>query len=381
MDKEQSDANGGQAKSLILTEEIPKYGRVSMLFYIPESVKDRDTMVELIRENGGNIVKFHECFCYQIGTPGNTKESDYYEGTVYSFQWLVESIEANQLQDKAKYILCSYQGGIKFPFDKKKIQYTIREIIIIYNWISGRKSQASRKTWESLGNDGILYCRSKESLKNFWKNWRKHSLEACIEEMLTKNTKYCHNYPLPVLPHQGLPETDRKKLKRSKEDVEKIDEDSKEKNSDPDESDPILHAIQKKRKLKKKNSEVVKTGDLDRVNTSENKTQKVEEIKHVEGVIDDESDEPDQLDEEKEQSEQMDEKEEPEKDPNVDEKEKHPEDDTTKEEKKDADPDPEKQEDIALDNNSANGIKEDSHVSSDLGFPAFEDGSDDGGDI
>lgn len=201
METGQSEMNGSQEKSEILTEVIPKYGRVSLLFYIPETVKDRDTMIELIKQNGGNIVKFHECFSFQIGTPGNTSEEDYYQGTVYSFQWLVESIEAKQLQDKAKYILCNFQSGKEFPFNKKKIQYTIREIIIIFNWISGRKSQASRKTWESLGNDGILHCRSRESLKNFWKNWRKHSLESCIEEISKKDTKYCHNYVTPVFPH------------------------------------------------------------------------------------------------------------------------------------------------------------------------------------
>lgn len=369
MDKSQTEMNGSQAKSEILTEEIAKYGKVSLLFYIPEDVKDRDTMVALIRENGGNIVKFHECFSYQIGTPGNTEESAYYQGTVYSFQWLVESIEANKLQDKAKYILCNYQGGIKFPFDKKKIQYTIREIIIIYNWISGRKSQASRKTWESLGNDGILYCRSKESLKNFWKNWRKHSLEGCIEEVLKKQTKYCHNYPEPVFPHKELPETDRKKLKRSKEEVEKLEENSKENKSDPEGEEPAVNTIQKKRKLKKKDKEVVKTGEPDRVATSDNKTQKVEEIKHVEGIINDESDD------------QEEPKEEVVKDPPLEEKDKPQEDDATKEGKKEENQEPEKPEDPPGDNNSANGIKEGSHASSDLGFPAFEDGSDDGGDI
>ena len=111
--------------------------------------------------------------------------------------------------------------------------------------------------------------------------------------------------------------------------------------------------------------------DRDRVTTAENKTQKVEEIKHVEAVIDDESDEQDQPEEEDD------------KDPQVEEKEKAAEDDTTKEEKKDGDieAEPEKQEEAPLEHNSANGIKEGSHASSDLGFPAFEDGSDDGGDI
>lgn len=157
MDLGQDIENGGHEKKDILTEDIPIYGRVSLLFYIPETFKDRDTMVQLIKENGGNIVRFHECFTYQIGTPENTSEQDYYPGTVYSFQWIVESVEAKHLQEKSKYIIASYQNGLEFPFNKKKIQYTIREIIVIFNWISGRKSQASRKTWESLGNDGVLY--------------------------------------------------------------------------------------------------------------------------------------------------------------------------------------------------------------------------------
>ena len=39
------------------------------------------------------------------------------------------------------------------------------------------KSQASRKTWETLSKAGILYCRTKESLKNFWKKWREYKVE------------------------------------------------------------------------------------------------------------------------------------------------------------------------------------------------------------
>ena len=61
------------------------------------------------------------------------------------------------LQDNQNYTLLTSKGGLDFPFNKKKIQYTVREIIKIYDWISGKKSQASRKTWESLGNEGILY--------------------------------------------------------------------------------------------------------------------------------------------------------------------------------------------------------------------------------
>lgn len=161
----------------IFTEKITKYGEVAMLFYIPETVKDRDTIVELIKSNGGNIVTFHECVSYQLGPPENATEHNYYQGFVYSYQWVVDSVDRGQLLEKENYILATINKGLDFPYDKKKIQYTMREIIIIYSWISGRKSQASRKTWESLGNEGILPCRSKESLKNFWKNQRKYTLE------------------------------------------------------------------------------------------------------------------------------------------------------------------------------------------------------------
>ena len=162
----------------LLSENIPKYGNVSLLFYIPESVADRDTIVELIVKHGGNIVKFHECISYQLGPPEKTENHNYYQGEVYSFQWIIDSVENNKLLDKENYLLMNIKRGLDFPFNKKKIQYTQREIMIIYSWISGRKSQASRKTWESLGNEGILPCRKKESLKNFWKKWRKHPLDS-----------------------------------------------------------------------------------------------------------------------------------------------------------------------------------------------------------
>lgn len=168
--------SSGEALDLF-TEDIPKYGKVSMLFYLPDSVEGKDTIVELIKDHGGNMVKHHECISYQLGPPENASDHNFYQGYVYSYQWIIDSVEKRHLQVKENYILMTIQKGLDFPFDKKKIQYTMREIMIIYNWISGRKSQSSRKTWESLGNEGILPCRSKESLKNFWKNARKNTVE------------------------------------------------------------------------------------------------------------------------------------------------------------------------------------------------------------
>lgn len=145
-----NNANSNPEKKDILSEEIPMLGNVSLLFYIPETVKGRDIMVDLIKQNGGNIVSFHEWFTYQLGPQEDTKDHTYYQGLVYSFQWIIESIEQGKLLEKTKYVLLNLTNGLDFPFKKNKIQYTLREIIIIFNWIAGRKSPASRKTWESL---------------------------------------------------------------------------------------------------------------------------------------------------------------------------------------------------------------------------------------
>lgn len=105
-------------QSLIFTEEVPKYGRVSMLFYIPDSMKDRETIVDLIIQNGGNIAKFHESFTYQLGTPDDIDQSEYYCGPVYSIRWIVESVEKNALMDKAYYSLYNLNTGLDFPYQK-----------------------------------------------------------------------------------------------------------------------------------------------------------------------------------------------------------------------------------------------------------------------
>ena len=108
-----------QNKTMILTEDIPKYGSVSMLFYIPKTVKNRDTFIELIKKHGGNIVLFHESFTYQLGPPEKTEEHKYYAGDVYSFQWITDSIESNTLADKTQHRILTVPERIEFPFQSK----------------------------------------------------------------------------------------------------------------------------------------------------------------------------------------------------------------------------------------------------------------------
>ena len=247
-------------KSEIFTESIPIYGKVSMLFYIPETLKDRDTIVQLIRENGGNTVNFHECFTYQLGPQDSLNQYSFYQGDVISLKWIFDSVEKGELIDHSQYKLGSHKSGIDFPFNKKKIQYTGREIIKIYEWISGRKSQASRKTWESLSNEGIVYCRSKESLKNFWKKWRSKTVDECLTKMIESKIKYCHNYTDSIMPHHSLPEPKVKNGKRNREALkyEPFEEDEGENEVD-DKVKPKKRMH--KRKLKKKESEGVKLDD------------------------------------------------------------------------------------------------------------------------
>lgn len=265
-----ASANSG-GQSDIFTETIPKYGKVAMLFYIPPSVKDRDSIIEVIKQNGGNIVEFQEWFTYQLGPPDDFAAHRYYPAEVYSSDWVTESAKAGYLIEKTNYLLTQRGAGIKFPFDKKKIQYTIREVIIIYNWISGRKSQASRKTWESLGAEGILYCRSRESLKNFWKNWRKYPVDECVEKLIESETRYSHNYSKPIYPHEDLPESKPKnKLKRSKEQLaaQILQENDPEDPKGPEESGSKKRMV--KRKLKKRELDVASSSNRESAGVGQN---------------------------------------------------------------------------------------------------------------
>lgn len=246
----------------IFTERIPKYGEVALLFFIPDNLKDRETIIELIRANGGNIVEFQECISYQLGPPENPTEYNYYPGLVYSYQWIVDSVDQGRLLEKENYILATINKGLDFPFDKKKIQYTMREIMIIYSWISGRKSQASRKTWESLGNEGLLPCRTKESLKNFWKNQRKYTLDEWLEVMTQKDLKYSHNFREPIKPHQQLPQKCKKKNKRVRNEVLEVVKDDEAETGNGDDSSANKRKI--KRQVKKMENEASKTGGLEK---------------------------------------------------------------------------------------------------------------------
>jgi hypothetical protein len=75
---------------------------------------------------------------------------------------------------------------------------------VLYDWIKDKKLKNSRRTWQQMVDQGILAYRSAESLKNFWKMNQKLSIEECIEFLLKKDAKYCHQYPNPIYPHDEV---------------------------------------------------------------------------------------------------------------------------------------------------------------------------------
>lgn len=185
--------------------------------------------------------------------------------------------------------------------------------------------------------------------------------------MLQKDTRYCHNYSCVVFPHKELEEKKKNKLKRTKEEAEKDEENEEEIILDGEEEEIKLsqNVIQKKRKLKKMDCEMVKNSDVDRANSSDSKVQKSEEIKHVESIV---IDEEEPMDEGNQDTN---------KDTNADDKMEEKVDDKVedvKEEKKEVQR--AKKPDEPLEASSVDGVKEGSHASSDLGFPSLEAGSD-----
>ncbi len=206
--KENGTTEFSEESKLLFTEEIPKWGRVAIMFFIPDCCSERESLKSMILERGGNIAIFHECFTYQIASPQDAKMPDfdekYYKGMVYSSEWIKAWAKQGKLLPKEQYALRKIGKGKELDFEKGKIQYTIREVIIMYEWIKDKKLKQSKRTWQQMVDQGVLLCRTAESLKNFWKTNQKLSVDEWIEALLNKDAKYCHQYPNPVFPNSGL---------------------------------------------------------------------------------------------------------------------------------------------------------------------------------
>ena len=149
---------------------------------------------------------FHESFTYQLVSPQDKTNEEllancYYKGIIYSTDWITDSIKQGKLLPKEQYALRKLGKGRPNEFNKGKLQYTIREVAIIFDWIKDKKLKNSKRTWQAMSESGVILCRSAESLKNFWKVNQKLTVQECIENLLKKDAKYCHQYPNPIFPH------------------------------------------------------------------------------------------------------------------------------------------------------------------------------------
>ena len=78
----------------LLTENLPYFGTVSLLFFLPEDSTDREKTRETVHALGGAIAPFHECFTYQLRADEDKDRlsaADYFPGPVYSTRWLGDS--------------------------------------------------------------------------------------------------------------------------------------------------------------------------------------------------------------------------------------------------------------------------------------------------
>lgn len=268
--KENMNDNRKATKFDIFTEEIPKCGKVSMLFYIPDKCKDKIELTELITEKGGNISLFHECFTYQVACPDEINNEDiekqYYKGSIFSSDWIKDSIKEDKLLPRDKYALRKLGKGKDFEYAKGKMQYTIREVVMIYDWIKDKKLKNSKRTWQVMVDQGIIFCRSDESLKNFWKTNQKNTVEECIESLLKREAKYCHQYPNPIYPH------DEAKINTNV--VEEV-------------KDPQVKRPNKVRKIQK-SADKNEKNQLEPVNTNSDATKKKPVVRNFDDIASDE---------------------------------------------------------------------------------------------
>lgn len=201
--------------------------------------------------------------------------------------------------------------------------------------------------------------------------------------MLEKDTRYCHNYSSVVFPHKELEEKKKNKLKRTKEEAEKDEENEEEiildtENAENEEIKLSQTLIQKKRKLKKMDCDMLRNNDVDRANSTDNKVHnKPEEVKHVESIVIDDEEPMDEGNQDTNKDTNADDKLEEKLDDKLEEKLEGKIDEKVedvKEEKKEVQR--AKKPDEPLEASSVDGVKEGSHASSDLGFPSLEAGSD-----
>ena len=78
----------------LLTEKLPYFGTVSLLFFLPDDSTNREKTRETVQALGGALTPLHECFTYQLRADEDKDRlaaADYFPGPVYSTRWLSDS--------------------------------------------------------------------------------------------------------------------------------------------------------------------------------------------------------------------------------------------------------------------------------------------------
>lgn len=118
----------------IFTEVIPFYDRVPLVFFFPQATSDEEMF---IKEHGGLLSNIVECYTIQIGkrdTPQQQQsqpfnESQFFAGTVYDFQWLLDTVRQYDQTHQARLLkpdpyMITQVEYIPPPHDKNHDDYS-----------------------------------------------------------------------------------------------------------------------------------------------------------------------------------------------------------------------------------------------------------------
>jgi len=123
-------------------------------------------------------------------------KSNFFWGDVFSAQWIVDSVQRQQLQDQSNYLaFINNENNIKrLEFDCGKVKYTLREGIKIFELaIANPKSNSGATFWLKVERENHIVRRTGDSMRAFWKLHRTKGIEKYLEEASTNpEIRYCH---------------------------------------------------------------------------------------------------------------------------------------------------------------------------------------------
>ena len=118
----------------LFTESLPIIGTVPLVFFIPVCPELPNLNI-MIERYGGAVSHIHECFSFQIA-PQSTEGNglDYFEGSVFSAKWLIDSVKAGKLLERDRFVNFDNKNPrcLKLEFSKNKVRFTIREAIKVF---------------------------------------------------------------------------------------------------------------------------------------------------------------------------------------------------------------------------------------------------------